>query len=373
MEPEIRFCTSADGTSIAYAVIGSGQPLVCVFSFLNDIELTWEQPLWRQWLERLAEERQVVTFDRRGVGGSQREVEDYSLGAHVEDVAAVVDDAQLPSFDLFGSADGAPVAAAYAAHHPDRVLRMVLWSSFARGTDIGRPSELQSVADLVRQNWKLARKAIADIVFPNGPTDRQRATVDMLRRVGTPEIVARGLEFQAALDVADVLPNVKAPTLVLHRRGDRSRPSRAGRDVALLIPGARFLALEGDISAEMEGHTSYLEPMMSFLGESAEPAAAAPAPGGLVTILFTDIESSTSHPAAHRRLEGPRAAAHPQHHRPGRPGGARRWRDQAHRRRHHGLVPVRLTRPRLRHRDPAGPGRAAGRDAAARVHRLERG
>jgi len=175
---------------------------------------------------------------------------------------------------------------------------MALWSSFARGSDIGRPSEIQSVVDLVRQNWNLARKAISDIVFPNGPADSQQIMTDALRELGTPEIMARGLAFQAALDITDKLPEVKAPTLVVHRRGDRSRPSRAGRNVALLIPGARFLALDGDISAEMEGDTSYLDLVRQFLDEGREQesraTADAPSAGDTHTILFTDMEGSTT-------------------------------------------------------------------------------
>ncbi|MDO8613089.1 MAG: adenylate/guanylate cyclase domain-containing protein [Dehalococcoidia bacterium] len=293
MEPQIRFCTSADGTRIAYSTLGDGPPLVNVHSWGVNQEMDSEHAAGPAFFPR---SRLRVWFDRRGLGGSQREVDDFSLEAQVADLAAIVDHLKLDRFDLAGWADGAAVSVAYAAQHPERVSRLVLWAPYACGQDIGRPEAVRSVVQLIRENWSLARRAMADIVFPSGPTELQRWFSDTLRRSTTPEVAAKYLEFSFSVDVRQYLPQVRAPTLVLHRRGDRHVPIAAGRAVAALIPDARFVALEGDIGHGFFGDTSFLETITQFLDEGRvqEPTAEAPAAGAFRTILFTDVEGSTA-------------------------------------------------------------------------------
>ena len=129
MEPQVRFCTSADGTRIACATLGEGPPLVHVLSWGDNLELNWENADSRAVLESLSQHRRHVSFDRRGVGASQRKVDDFSLEAQVADVAAVADHLRLERFDMWGVIDGAAVSVAYAAQHPERVSRLVLWSA----------------------------------------------------------------------------------------------------------------------------------------------------------------------------------------------------------------------------------------------------
>ena len=130
MEQEIRFCTSADGTGIAYATYGepAGRALVAVQNFEDPQEVWWKQPLMRALYEGLASRRRLVTFDRRGVGGSQRDVDDLAIPTQVADLAAVVDQLGLESFDLACWGGGGPLATAYAVEHPERVGRFVLWT-----------------------------------------------------------------------------------------------------------------------------------------------------------------------------------------------------------------------------------------------------
>jgi class 3 adenylate cyclase len=295
MGPQIRFCTSADGTRIAYATLGEGPPLVNVPGWGASIELSWEKPEGRAYLEDVALGRRLVIFDRRGVGASQREVDEFSLEAQVADVAAIADHLQLDRFDVWGWFDAATVTVAYSAQHPERVSRLVLSAPYPSGKEIARPSEIRSMVELIRGNWSLARRAIADVVYPSGPTELQRWYSNYLRQSVSPEVAARYVESRTSVDVRPFLPQVKAPTLVLHRRGDRNTPIAAGRAVAALIPDGRFVALEGDSAMPYPGDMSYVETVRHFLdeGRAEEPAAAA-APSGLVTILFTDMESSTA-------------------------------------------------------------------------------
>jgi len=296
MEQHIRFCTSSDGTRIAYATLGQGSPLVNVPSWAFNLELGSRHPNGRAWGEELSRGRLYVTFDCRGVGGSQRDVDDLSLDARVRDVAAVVDHLQLEGFDLFGCLDSAAVSIAYAAQHPERVSRMVLWAAYPCGVEMVRPGAVRGLVELIRTNWSLARRAIADVTFPSGPTELQRWFSNTVRESMLPKTAARLVEFYASVDVRRYLPQVKAPTLVLHRRGDRNAPMKAGRETATLIPDARFVVLEGDIGHPYFGDMSYIETVRKFLDEGrAQPSVAKPSTaGGFCTILFTDVEGSTA-------------------------------------------------------------------------------
>jgi class 3 adenylate cyclase/pimeloyl-ACP methyl ester carboxylesterase len=292
MEPQIRFCTSADGTRIAYATLGDGPPLVFFTGWPASLEHDWEHPDGHAFYEGLAMGRRLVIFDRRGVGASQREVDEVSLEALVADVAAGVDHLQLERFDLWGAGAGAAVGVAYAVQHPERVSRLVLWSAYPCGVEIARPGAIRSLAELVRENWSLARRAIADAIFPSGPTELQRWFSDVMRQSVSSETAARHVEFFGSVDVRPYLPQVRAPTLVLHRRRNRDVPIAAGRAVAALIPDARFVALEGDVDHPFFGDTSYVETITRFLddGRAETPADA----GAFRTVLFTDVEGSTA-------------------------------------------------------------------------------
>ncbi len=296
MEPQIRFCTSADGTRIAYATLGEGPPYVHIPSWGENLELDWKHPDAHAFLESLSRGRQYVSFYRRGLGTSQREVEDLSLEAQVADVEAVVDRLQLERFDLWGGLDGAPVAVAYAAQHPERVSRLVLWEAYPYGVEIATPGAIRGLKELIRGNWSLARRALADVVFPSGPTELQRWWANVCRQSMSPEVAAQYLQFQFSVDVTPYLPQVKAPTLVLHRRRARNIPIAAGRAAASLMPDARFVALEGDIGHPYLGDTSYVEVVKQFLdeGRAQEPAGDPAAAGAFRTILFTDMEGSTA-------------------------------------------------------------------------------
>jgi class 3 adenylate cyclase/pimeloyl-ACP methyl ester carboxylesterase len=296
VEPQIRFCTSADGTRIAYATMGEGPPLVFVPAWGDNVELDWEHPDARASLESLSRDRRCVTLLRRGVGASQREVDDFSLEAQVADVAAVADHLQLDRFDLWGWLDGAAISVVYAAQNPQRLSRLVLWAAYPCGVEIVRPEASRGLVELIRGNWSLARRTIADAISPSASADLRAWTSNYFRQSVSPDVAARCVEFYADVDVRPFLPRVTVPTLVLHRRGNRDAPISAGRAAAALIPDARFVALDGDIDNPFLGDTSYLDTLIEFLdeGRAAEPAPASLAREEVHTILFTDMEGSST-------------------------------------------------------------------------------
>ena len=293
MEVQIHYVRSADGTRVAYATVGSGFPLLVLFSCFTNLDLEWKDPQGQAWVERLANGRQLVRCEHRGCGASQRDVADLSLDAQVGDVAAIADHLQLERFDLFGSYDSAAVAAAYGARYPQRVARLVLWAPFARGADISDSGTLSAEAQLIRSNWPMMRRTWADLCFPSGPPERVRWYNDLLRQSLTPEVAADYMEFMRDLDVTSLLEQTQTSALVLCRDRDRFVPAVASRAVAALLPNATFMPLEGDIGHPQFGDISYLDRLKEFLDEGRTQVDRSDVPSGTAIILFADIVDST--------------------------------------------------------------------------------
>jgi len=298
MEPRIQYAQTADGVSIAFYTLGDGMPLV----YLPDIPLTfiqmeWQLPEYRRWNERLAEKRMLVRYDGRGWGLSERDVTDYSLDALMLDLEGVVDRLSLERFTLLGALQMGPVAIAYAARNPERVSRLVLWCSWARTSDFYASPRLRALRELLERDWELYTETMAGIImgFSQGEPAHQAAVLyrESVTRQALRATVAAFREF----DVTDLLPGVRAPTLVLHRRQVRLFDVDVAGHLASHIPDARLLLLQGDILnpslGDMEAVASAID---EFLGEGEEAPAVAepPAAGVFRTILFTDVEGSTA-------------------------------------------------------------------------------
>ncbi len=295
IEQEIRFCTSADGTRIAYATYGepAARALVVVQNFEDIQEFWWKQPRTRTLYEGLASGRRLVTFDRRGVGGSQRDVDDVAIPAQVADVAAVVDQLGLKSFDLLAWATGGALAATYAVEHPERIGRLVLWTPMMRTSD-SVPRVLQDMPQSIRANWSLARRSWAALTYPNGPLDTQRWFSNMLRDSVAPEVAARHIEANLQFDTSAILRSVKAPTFVLANSDSETAFIQV---VASLIPDARFVTLEG-ATFTLGVFKSLFTALRNFLDEAVAESGAVESPsatGGFATTRSTEVESSTAH------------------------------------------------------------------------------
>ena len=128
---DIRFARSADGVGIAYAVHGSGPPLLIDACWLSHLQFDWQSPVWRHYLVELGQIATVIRYDERGHGLSDRGVTDHSLEARVADLEAVADDAGFERFALLAMAQGGPVAIEYAARHPERLTRLIFYGSYA--------------------------------------------------------------------------------------------------------------------------------------------------------------------------------------------------------------------------------------------------
>lgn len=235
---------------------------------------SWHIPECRRWYERLAQERMLVWHDLRGTGFSEREVSDYSLEALVSDVEAVVDRLGLDDFGVLASVDAGPVAVAYAARHPERVSRVVLWCTWARTADLMSP-RMEAWFGLMDQDWELTTDTCVQIALGWSVGEAGRDAARHLRESVTPEAMRAALEAVGAFDVTKLLPNLKAPTLVLHRRDIPWLPVSIARSLASRIPDARLIVLEGEATAPYLGDSEAVATAIEeFLGERAAESQA---------------------------------------------------------------------------------------------------
>lgn len=273
---ETRFCTSADGTRIAYATLGQGPPLVKTANWLSHLEFDWKSPLWRHLARELSREFRLVRYDQRGNGLSDRDVEDFSLEACVADLRAVVDAAGLERFPLLGISQGCRVAVAFAVEHPERVSHLILYGGAARGwkhRNAGARDARAGLQALIREGWGRdipAFRQVFTTIFMPGATAEQTAWFNELQRVSTSaENAFRITEAAGDVDVTDRLARVRARTLVMHATLDAMVPFEEARLMAAGIPDARFVALESPNHLLLDDEPAFarfLREIRDFLG-----------------------------------------------------------------------------------------------------------
>jgi class 3 adenylate cyclase len=299
MEPRIQYAQTADGVSIAFWTLGEGMPFVDMPPVpFSHAQLEWQLPEIRHWYERLAKNRRVIRYDGRGTGMSDRDIPDLSLDSLVSDLEAVTDYLALPQFVIFAPFNSGPLAIAYASRHPDRVARLVLWCTYARGTDAFHSPFMRAQRAIVDLDWHLFAEAAAHDRMGWSVGEPALRFAELIRESVTPEAQKAFMDMLAEIDVTDLLPHVKAPTLVLHRRRFGWLTVDVAKDLACRIPGARLGLLEGaSLAPYLEDHGSVVAAINEFLGLGEEMTTGAGAAlteaGGLVIILFTDMEGST--------------------------------------------------------------------------------
>jgi class 3 adenylate cyclase len=295
MEPRIQYARTADGVSIAFWTLGEGAPVVWLQTPpFSHIQLEWQWPIARRTYETLARRRRLVRYDGRGSGLSDRDVATFSLETHLLDLEAVTEKLGLERLALVACGDAGPVAIAYAARHPDKVTHLVLWATYARGGFEEEP-DVQGLLALLERDWRLFRETLAHSMLGWSREQRGSWWVEFLAQCTTQAAVREAWLASHGFDVIDLLPSVRAPTLVLHPAPIRWASLEQARLLASQIPDGRLTVLEGPSGALLfDGAT--VACVDQFLGEGEEPAAEAepPAAGAVHTILFTDMEGSTA-------------------------------------------------------------------------------
>ena len=302
MQQQIRFCKTSDGARLAYASVGSGRPFVKAANWLSHIEYDWRTPIWRPLFERLARNRRLIRYDERGCGLSDWDVEDFSLEAWVRDLETVVDAAGLERFPLLGISQGGPIAIAYTVRHPERVSRLVLHGTYARGHLKRDPTPMQIkernvMLELVHVGWgrenAAFRQVFSSLFLPDGTAEQVRSFNELQRVSSSPENAARLMRAFWDLDVSDIAPEVHVPTLVLHARDDARIPFEEGRRLAALIPDARFVPLAGRNHLLLETEPAFeqfVTEVEAFLASDDEAGGAARLPRAFSELTDRETE-----------------------------------------------------------------------------------
>jgi class 3 adenylate cyclase len=285
MEPRIQYAKTSDGVNIAFASMGEGPPLVRMPSpGLNHVQQDWA--MFPDFFQPLTRAFRLIWYDARGSGLSDRDETDFSMQAMMRDLEAVIDRTGLQSFAALASRNSVPMAVTYAAKRPDCVSHLILDNGWSKSSDfVGSPGQV-GVEALIDKNWTLFTETVARVLA--GVHDPRFIELfgEHMRACIEPEAYRAFIAATKSYDVSDLLPEVKAQTLVLHTNNNRVFPVRAGQELAAGIPNARFLAMD-DWS---------LERVAALIEEFAGPPEKRESveSGAFRTILFTDMEGSTT-------------------------------------------------------------------------------
>ncbi|HUK93481.1 MAG TPA: adenylate/guanylate cyclase domain-containing protein [Gaiellaceae bacterium] len=350
MRPPVRYAMSGD-IEIAYQVLGEGPDVIWVAGWLTHLDVLWDHPGYRRFCEELASFSRLILFDKRGMGLSQR-VRVGTLEERMDDVRAVLDAVGSEQAVLVGVSEGGPLSMLFAATHPERTQALVLVGAEVKEetTDDwpwGEATREEHEATMARvpELWGAGGRGSV-LFFPDDPdAEASNSWFARLQTASaTPQDAVAFMDMGMEIDVRDVAPSIRVPTLILHRVEDPVCHVEAARFLAANIPSARYVELPGSVHIPWaSGGDDILDEIREFLTGARE----APEPSRvLATVLFTDIVGSTE-----RATEL----------------GDRRWREALEA--HHATIRRELERFRGREIDTAGDGFLANFDGPARAIR----
>ena len=289
--PRTQYAHAGDA-SVAYQVVGEGPPdVVVVNGPASHVELLWDEPTTARRFRTLASFCRVILFDRRGTGLSDPVERPPTLEQQMDDLAAVMDAIGIERTALLGGAD-LGLCAMFAATYPERVSALVLSGVAAWGGELVTPEKRAMILDAVENRW--GEGTLLDVFAPSQAGNPAFAEWwgRYQRAAASPRTARRILDMTSRIDLRAILPTISVPTLVTHRTGDRWVPIEQGREVASLIPGARFLEHGGIDAYAWVGESDWLEDVEEFLtgGRASREVDRV-----LATVLFTDIVGSTEH------------------------------------------------------------------------------
>jgi pimeloyl-ACP methyl ester carboxylesterase len=300
VRPRTSYAKSGD-VNVAYQVFGEGDTdLVVVQGLVSHIDLYWDWPPYARFMERLASFCRVITFDKRGVGLSDRLPVDHlpALEERMDDVRAVMDAAGSERAALFGISEGGPMALLFAATYPDRVSALVLHGAMPRTISdddypFGPPRDAaqRSMAELIDPYW--GDGVLLEVFAPSLADDPAEAEGWTRRTLAaaSPAAIETLWAMAVDVDVRAALPAIQAPTLVLHRRGDRVSSRHGARWMTERIPDAEYVELDG---ADHFPWTGDQDPVVAQIERFLTGVSGPMVPERvLATVMFTDIVGST--------------------------------------------------------------------------------
>ncbi len=259
--------------SLAFTSAGAGHAVVFVpWVPFSNLRLEWEHPMLSGIYQRLAERLTVIHYDGRGTGHSQRDVTDLSLDAMVGDLQAIIEITGRSEVSLIGQYNSCPHVIAYAARYPHRVRRIILFGGAARGWSAMSARQTQALLGLMEQDWELFADTAAHQWLGWSAGEAGRAMAAAIADAVTPAMARATMRAASAVDVTDLLPQVVAPTLVLHRRDMSQIPAEIPRSLAAALPRGRLVLLDGAQPALFMGDTGQVgRLLLDFLCDGVEP------------------------------------------------------------------------------------------------------
>ena len=294
MVPRTQYAKS-DDVHIAYQVFGDGpKNLVLVPGFISQIETYWELPNWAKWLERLGQFAKVAMFDKRGTGLSDRGVAVPDMDKRMDDIRAVMDAADMDTAYIMGISEGGSLASVFAAYQPQRCEGLILYGAFAQFESWFPTAEaLNELFDYAEEHW--GSGAALPLFCPDTGDDPafQEWWGKYERTGASPRDLIEIMKVNSQIDITDILPSIKASTLVLHRTEDALIDIEGGRTLAKMIPDAKLIEFSG------RDHFAFMgEERDQILGEiEAFVTGSKPKPifdRVLAAVVFTDIVNSTN-------------------------------------------------------------------------------
>jgi pimeloyl-ACP methyl ester carboxylesterase/DNA-binding CsgD family transcriptional regulator len=268
MEQDIRFC-EVDGRRVAFATVGEGPLLLFGARWVSHLEAEWEDPRARTFFEELAAAHRVVRYDRIGAGLSDRRLgaSPPTIEAETRQLRAVLDACGEERASVFACSCSGLTTACFASTSPERVRRIVFFGGYVSRDDVPAGTR-DSLVAVVRESWALAAQMLAALFAPHASGDELAALSRYQRVSADADVAAAFLDLDLRADARADLPRVTAPALVLHRRGDRTVPISRGRELASLLPNARFVALNGDAHLPwMDDQREVQRALAGFLGD----------------------------------------------------------------------------------------------------------
>jgi len=255
----------------------AGYPILKCANWMSDLQYDWESSIWRHWVWGLSQNNQLVRYDQRSNGLSDRDVANLSFEAQLSDLETVADVAGLDRFALLGISAGTRLAVSYAVRHPDRVSHLVLYGGRPRGwKHSGSPGDHAKRAAmvlLIRSGWgqdnPAFRQMFTSLFIPDATPEQMDWYNELQRRTVSPDNAARLHEVSGDTNVGDLLAQVRSPTLVLHSIADEVVPFDHGREFAIGIRGARFVALDSRnhvLLADEPAFARFLDELHRFVG-----------------------------------------------------------------------------------------------------------
>ena len=311
MEPPDTLYALSDGLHIAYQQFGSGPDIVIIPPLVSNVEMGWDHELYRRVLEFDAHHCRVLMFDKRGIGSSDRFERHPTLEERIGDISAVMDAAGVERASLVGLSEGGIMAQLFAAHHPERVEKLVLLNTSAGASSVASLPDYAQEGDppidalhMLEQFKGLVRTWGADPAFmTNWMMPCQSDNVSFIRWVGrlqrqtaSPADIERQIDSVLRLDASEHLHEIGVPTLVMHARGDRVLNVANGRLLADRIPDAAYLEYP------IEDHFVWVAPCWRDIAEeSLEFVIDGPIVQAthrrFAAVLFTDLVDSTARSA----------------------------------------------------------------------------